>query len=378
VFRERGAAGQPPLVGESQPLVARSRPAIANPSLSCGTHSIVAAMKQLTVNLLIPTTLAMLGTGATARPTKMAHRATPTASAAKSTTAPSYSLTLVSFPGTLNTFGVGINLGAVCPSDEQPHIAVVGAEFIPNTETQTGFAAHVFDNGETVDESYQLLNDPAAPKPQQAYSVNDYGEVVGDYIDAAGTFHSYVLERGVYRSFDVPFAGATGTYSPAVNDSGWIVGSWNDSAGNAHGYTLVAGKFVSFDVPGSAQAQFYYGINSAGDIAGSFADASGTVHGFVRRGTKYTQIDFPGSTFTEPSGINDSGEIVGSYCLTAQCASTGEGELGFVWRNGTFTTFTAVTGEFAVGLGSINNDGVVMGNYVDAAGLVYTFLASPN
>jgi hypothetical protein len=30
-----------------------------------------------------------------------------------------------------------------------------------------------------------------------------------------------------------------------------------------------------------------------------------------------------------------------------------------------------------VGLASINNEGVIMGNYVDAADLVYTFLATP-
>jgi uncharacterized membrane protein len=340
-------------------------------------------MKPTKINLFIPITLVALSLSASvdAQPPRARHRmqvrgatATTTQTTKAAQTTQTYSFTLVSYPSTLNTLGVGINLGAVCPADAEPNITVVGAEF--TTSSQTGFAAHVYDTNIGVNEHYQLLNDPHAPQPQQAYSVNDYGEIVGDYIDAAGVFHSYVLENGVYRSFDVPFAGATGTYSPAVNNSGEIVGTWNDSAGNAHGYTLVAGKFQSFDVPGSSQAQFYYGINSAGDIAGTYLDAGGNSHGFVRRGTTYTSLDVPGATYTAASGINDAGEVVGGFCLTAECASTGYGQQGFVLRDGVYATFT-IAGEATVALASIDNAGVVMGNYLDAAGLVYTFLATP-
>lgn len=68
--------------------------------------------------------------------------------------------------------------------------------------------------------------------------------------------------------------------------------------------------------------------------------------------------------------------IVGGYCLRGECATTGEGELGFVLNNVVYSTFT-FPAEFAVGLASINDEGVLMGNYVDGEGLVYTFLATP-
>ncbi len=307
----------------------------------------------------------------TARPAAQAA----TAEAAETPAATTYVYTLVDYPGTLNTLGVGINPGAIQQNNEAPAVNVVGAEFFPDGLSQTGFFAHVSQT-DGVTENYRLVNDAQVPTPQQTYSINDLGQIVGDYIDANGLFHSYMLDCGKFTVFNVPFAGATGTYSPAINNSGEIVGSWNDSAGNSHSYTLIAGKFQSFDVPGASQSQLYYGINSAGEIVGSYADAAGNLHGFLRQGKTYTTLDFPGATLTEVSGINDAGVIVGGYCPTAACVETGQGELGFVYSKGVYTTFT-FPAEFAVGLASINNEGVIMGNYVDAADLVYTFLATP-
>lgn len=289
--------------------------------------------------------------------------------------APTYTYTLVSYPGTLNTLGVGINPGAYDLSADGHEIAVVGAWFFADGSSQTGFLARISGTS-PVTESYELLSDPHGPTPQQAYAINDFGQVVGDYIDAAGIFHSYELDCGKFKALDVPFAGATGTYSPAINNSGEIVGGWNDSAGNAHSYTLIKGVYTSFDPPGSVQGQLYYGINSQGDITGSYTDASGVIHGFLRKGKTYTQLDFPGAADTFPSGINDSGVIVGGYCPTSQCLTTGAGEEGFVLNDGVYSAF-AVPGEPVTGLAAINNKGVLMGNYLDAGGLVYTFLATP-
>jgi hypothetical protein len=298
-----------------------------------------------------------------------------TAPRAQAADAPTYSYTLVAFPGTLNTLGVGINPRAYDLGFNQSEVALVGAYVFADGSNQTGFRARILQT-KPFAETYEELNDPKAPVPQQAYSVNDLGQVVGDYIDASGIFHSYEVNGDEFKEFNVPFKGATGTYSPAINNAGEIVGGWLDSAGNAHSYTLIRGVYTSFDFPGSLQGQLYYAVNSEGDITGSYADASGNIHGFLRRGETYTSIDFPKALYTVSTGINDAGDIVGGYCLTTQCLTTGEGEEGFVLKNGVYTTF-AIPGEFAVALASINNQGVLMGNYVDGAGLFYTFLANP-
>jgi hypothetical protein len=311
-----------------------------------------------------------------ARHPKAAASSAATTFSAETSAGQTYTFTLVSFPTSLSTQGVGINLGAYDDADIfGATIHVVGAYTFPDDSSQTGFIADVA--GKTiVAETFQALNDPTGPTPQQAYSINDFGVVVGDYIDASGIFHSYIKTGNRFKALDVPFAGATGTDSPAINNAGEIVGGWIDSAGTAHSYTLINGNFTSFDPPGSAQGQLFYGINNQGDITGTFADAQGNLHGFLRHGNAFTQLDFPGAAGTFPSGINDSGVIVGGYCPTAACVTTGEGEAGFLLKDGVYTTFT-IPGEPVSGLAAINNRGELMGNYVDAAGLLYTFLAVP-
>ena len=61
-------------------------------------------------------------------------------------------------------------------------------------------------------------------------------------------------------------------------------------------------------------------INERGDITGRYGVANtadecynGTFHGFLLREGKYNAIDFPGSDFTIATAINDDGVIVGLY-----------------------------------------------------------------
>jgi len=293
---------------------------------------------------------------------------TAKADAAKSDT-PTYSYTLLAYPGTLSTFGVGINPGAV-----GSNVEAVGAWLFPDGTSQTSFRAFVGGpNGMT--ETYQLLNDPDAPTPQQAYSVNDSGQVVGDYIDGSGIFHSYLADGNHFIPINVPFEGATGTNDPAINNSGEIIGDWTDSAGNSHGFTLIAGTYVSFDYPGAPQT-FPFSINGAGDIVGAYADANGNDHGFLKKGKSYSSIDFPGALETYANGINSEGVIAGEYCAASSCLTTNQGVQGFVLKNGVYTTLD-IPGEYFTSLQSISDKGTILGIYGDADGLFYTFLATP-
>ena len=67
-------------------------------------------------------------------------------------------------------------------------------------------------------------------------------------------------------------------------------------------------------VPGSQPfTTVVSGINDGGEICGSFQDPGGVTHGFVRSaGNKtYRTIDAPDSTFTNIEAINNKGEVVG-------------------------------------------------------------------
>jgi uncharacterized membrane protein len=73
------------------------------------------------------------------------------------------------------------------------------------------------------------------------------------------------------------------------------------------------------------------GINASGSVVGSY-EASAVVHGFLLSGGTYTTIDPLGATSTSAQGINDMGQIVGSYRDSA-----GPNPHGFLLSEGTYT-----------------------------------------
>jgi hypothetical protein len=277
--------------------------------------------------------------------------------------APSYTYTLLSYPGTLSTVAIGINPGAITSK-----IATVGVG------GQDGFVALV-SGQKKFTETYEAVNYPHAAQQVGPQAINDLGQIVGQYFDSSGHYHSYELSGGTFTTINVPFTGATTTFAYGINNSDEIVGAWVDSAGNTHGFTLIGGTYASFDFPGASTTQAF-SVNSAGDIVGPYNDASNIAHGFLLSGGTYTAIDFPGSTASLAGGINDSGVIVGDYCTTNECAVTADWTQGYLLSGGVFTTI-AIPGEAATIPTNINNKGVLVGFYQDAAGLEVSFLAVP-
>ena len=125
--------------------------------------------------------------------------------------------------------------------------------------------------------------------------------------------------------------------------------------------------FTKVDVPG-ATATAPTGINNSGTIVGQFADSSGVFHGFLadKEGAVTATIDFPGAAQTEPSGINEKGDVVGSY-------ANDDGIFhGFILQDGNFIT-SDVPGSIATFPFDINDQGVVAGGYVDAEFFTHGF-----
>ena len=59
----------------------------------------------------------------------------------------------------------------------------------------------------------------------QAIGVNDAGQIVGDYFDAASVEHGFVSSGGTFTAIDFP--GAIGTSAAGINAAGDIVGVWS-------------------------------------------------------------------------------------------------------------------------------------------------------
>jgi probable HAF family extracellular repeat protein len=80
-------------------------------------------------------------------------------------------------------------------------------------------------------------------------------------------------------------------------------------AATPHGFT-----FTTLNAPGASQGTYAAGINDAGQIVGSFEDSAGISHGFLSSGGKFTTLNAPGASHgTYAAGINDAGQIVGYF-----------------------------------------------------------------
>src|SRR5262249_17701950 len=96
--------------------------------------------------------------------------------------------------------------------------------------------------------------------------------------------------------------------------------------------------FVSLDYPGAISTELF-GINNRGDVVGSYQNPENFFHGFVYQGGQFTSIDGPGAAFTQIKGINDSGDIVGTF-ITLQdiiAQTPGGGFQGLLQKNGSGT-----------------------------------------
>lgn len=191
----------------------------------------------------------------------------------------------------------------------------------------------------------------------------------------------------LWQSIDVQ--GALATAASTINDLGEIAGDWADANILSHGFVRRPdGRMVNFDPPGMADptsppaiveplGTTVNGINNRGDITGYFTDVSGAYHSFVRWADgRYTVFDDPASNSaplaTLALAINDWGAVVGEY-FDAQGFYH-----GFVrWPDGAFLNIDAPNAVVTV-CAHINFEGEIGGQYADANGVWHSFLRRAN
>jgi YVTN family beta-propeller protein len=115
--------------------------------------------------------------------------------------------------------------------------------------------------------------------------------VVGWFIDGDNNYHGLRWKGDEYSQFDFAGAGTDPdgsigfTFAFKVNQQRDIVGSWGRDLSNSqspHGY-LIDGKSqreISFDFP-DAISTSNHGINNQGQITGSYIDTNNVMHGFI-------------------------------------------------------------------------------------------------
>jgi uncharacterized membrane protein len=103
----------------------------------------------------------------------------------------------------------------------------------------------------------------------------------------------------------------------ATPDGHIIAGLWNDMSGRRHGFVVQNGIFQSYDVPGSILTAIW-DINPGGAFVGTYVASNGRRHGFLQLsdGSAPLNVDYPAATASIAFGINPGGAIVGQYTDT--------------------------------------------------------------
>ncbi|MFZ0321108.1 MAG: hypothetical protein WAL56_18415 [Candidatus Sulfotelmatobacter sp.] len=97
---------------------------------------------------------------------------------------------------------------------------------------------------------------------------------------------------------------------------------------------------------------------------------NGQGFGFLDSGGKFRSLNPPGGTATDASGINDSGDIVGTYQPNGTTKA-----VSFLLKAGAYSNiiYPGATNTFA---SNINNQGDIVGNYDDRSNTQHGFLYS--
>jgi len=206
------------------------------------------------------------------------------------------------------------------------------------------------------------------------------GNLLSLFIGGAGKdVHGYLrASGGAVTTVDVPGVGET--FAVGINDGGQIVGGFTDSGGRTHGFLRSAdGSFTTIDGPGGTDLGAS-GINSAGAIVGNFGGERhiqggnfvvDDVHGFLRSSSgTLTVLDAPGAGSTFATGINSSGQIVGSF------VEVGNRNSGFLRSpTGAFSVIEA-PGAVNTLANGINDAGQIVGTFQDAHGQFHGYVRS--
>jgi probable HAF family extracellular repeat protein len=158
----------------------------------------------------------------------------------------------------------------------------------------------------------------------------------------------------------------------AINPGEFVTATATDPAGNTSEFcasvVVTVSGIATLDVPG-AYSTTAAGINNAGQIVGTYYGPAGS-HGFLLSAGNYITLEVPGGRDTGASGINDAGQIVGSY------ADAGNNVHGFMLSAGVYTTLDVPGATWTLAYG-INDAGQVVGYYQDVLyGPFHGFLLS--
>ncbi|MFC4909488.1 hypothetical protein [Actinomadura gamaensis] len=153
----------------------------------------------------------------------------------------------------------------------------------------------------------------------------------------------------------------------SINDREEIVGTYDDASGRSHGFLRSNGRYSTIDHPkatGEANSEglsgtFASGVNDRGEIVGSYVGAHGVIHGFRYARGGFTAVDVAGARETWPFGIDDRGR------MTVQTVRPDGSQPQYLLDGGEYTP-VAFPGAGLSIVHRLTDHGVIVGVYLDS------------
>jgi len=224
--------------------------------------------------------------------------------------------------------------------------------------------------------SFSNLNEPNATGPiplTQPSGINDSNKIVGFYNDATGHLRGFILTGGLSGTFATydyfpPAASGTGTVLRGINNSGNIVGETVGLSTGDTGFLIAGSTTISFNYLGMRTNPI--SVNDFREVVG-IAGVS-PVTGFYRSPSgAMSAISFPAAKSTIASSINDFGIVGGNYVDTANHSH------GYVFIHPFNEYFSFdIPGATATNVASVTNSLQIWGNY-EMGGVFYGYVLTP-
>jgi hypothetical protein len=204
-----------------------------------------------------------------------------------------------------------------------------------------------------------------------AFGINSAGVIVGSYVQMSVS-SGFILQGGAFTTVQI-LPTALQTYIFSINAAGDTAGYYEADVGGVYGeygYTDIGGVITTIAGPAGSDNSGVTGINNADDYVGNASTVGGRVAFEVVNGAM-TSIAVPGAFQTQVAGINNEGVVVGTYWATQAALNNGVGQ-GFIYQGGTYQTLDYPNLDQAT-LNGINDLGQIVGTFNNGD----AFLATP-
>jgi probable HAF family extracellular repeat protein len=263
---------------------------------------------------------------------------------------------------TLFSGGQAVSLGTLGPSDDtiaesiNDSGQVTGYSYDTNTEISNTF---LYSGGKLVDISDASL----FPGGSDGTGINGAGQVCGYGWPANSTnTHAFLYSGGT--TVDLGTLGGAESVAEAIDSAGQVVGQSQAADGSTHAFLYSNGKMQDLGIPSGDNASSAITVSENGLILGELGVGSGIDVGIYKNGA-WTDV----GTGAVPTGINNSGQIVGSSVIPGVYSGPKSQrrhaqDIGVILVNGTFTNLNTLiptgSGFTIIMAWAINNSGQIL------------------